>query len=249
MKIDQQNINIIIDKLKNLNIKERIKFLLQDNKIFFSTSFGIEDQYLTHIIAENNFKVDIFTLDTGRLHEETYKTWQSTVNKYKIKINAYYPHRAEIGEFVNEFGINSFYESKDLRLKCCGIRKVQPLEDAIDNYKNSGFNIWISGLRAEQSKERAEKQIIEYAPSHNIYKFYPLLDVKEVEIIDIVKKNTIVYNELYDRGFKSIGCEPCTRAILEGEDPRAGRWWWEEADQKECGLHMVNGKLTRIKKD
>jgi phosphoadenosine phosphosulfate reductase len=206
----------------------------------FSTSFSIEDQVITQYVAEHKLPIRIFTLDTGRLFSETYKVWQETIEKYGVKIEAFYPQTEVIEKFVGKNGINSFYGSHDLRLECCHIRKVEPLSRALH-----GAKIWLSGLRKEQSLERAEHEFFEEDVKHDLIKFYPVLDLTRDEILQIIKEKQIPYNKLHDQGFASIGCAPCTRAIAEGEDERAGRWWWESEYAKECGLHMVDGKLVR----
>lgn len=197
---------------------------------------------ITDFIAANHLPIEIFTIDTGRLPEETLKVWQETSDKYQIKIAVYYPNNSALEEFVGENGINSFYQSKKLRLNCCEIRKIEPLKRALNNKE-----LWISGLRKEHSASRFEKDFFEYDQNLNLTKFYPILDLKEAELWEYIEKNQVPFNELYKKGYKSIGCAPCSRAILEGEDARAGRWWWEEDQTKECGLHNINGKLVRIK--
>jgi phosphoadenosine phosphosulfate reductase len=211
------------------------------SKPVFSTSFSIEDQIITDQIVRQNLPVDIFTLDTGRLPNETYKVWQKTLDKYQIRIQAFYPNEKKLEEFISHNGINAFYNSTDLRHKCCDIRKIQPLKRALES---KTYNLWISGIRKEHSESRGEKPMIEQDNGFNIIKFYPVLELTQKEVMDFIKKYDIPYNGLYDKGYKSIGCTPCTRALREGEKNRDGRWWWENSS-KECGLHMVNGKLVK----
>ncbi|MEO8234223.1 MAG: phosphoadenylyl-sulfate reductase [Flavobacterium sp.] len=225
--------------LKNIvnteNFEENIKLLAQrvNEKIVFSTSFGIEDQVISHAIYSQGIKnIEVFTLDTGRLFPETYSVWDKTQLQYNEKIKAYYPNTNTIENYSNEKGINAFYNSVDLRKECCFIRKVEPLNRAL-----VGAAVWITGLRAEQSNNRNTVQEIEWDEEKQLYKFNPLLNWTTEEVVEYVTKNAVPYNLLHDKGFVSIGCAPCTRAIQPGEDFRAGRWWWEDQSKKECGLH------------
>ena len=177
--------------------------------------------------------IKIFTLDTGRLFAETYSVWSSTLDRYKISIKAYYPNATILESFVEKKGPNAFYESVENRKGCCFIRKVEPLKRAL-----SGNAIWITGLRAEHSADRGDLQSIEWDESNQIIKYHPLLHWTTNQVTDFITTNNIPYNPLHDKGFVSIGCAPCTRAIKEGEDFRAGRWWWEDTNKKECGLHV-----------
>jgi phosphoadenosine phosphosulfate reductase len=220
-----------LDRLKNI---EFIKWLTNEypGQVTFSTSFSYEDQVITHDILSNNLPVKIFTLDTGRLFAETYSVWSSTNEKYSTKIKAYYPNETTLQEFVEAKGPNAFYESVDNRKQCCFIRKVEPLKRAL-----AGNAVWITGLRAEHSADRTNLPIIEWDEANQIIKCHPLLHWSTEETKNYIAKNHVPYNPLHDKGFVSIGCAPCTRAIKPGEDFRAGRWWWEDADKKECGLH------------
>ena len=227
---------------KNLTWDKRIENIANEfkGKIIFSSSFSIEDQIITHIIASLKLDITIFTLDTGRMFDETYEVWQETKSKYGINIIPYYPNQDALKVFVENKGINSFYDSKENRLECCGIRKIEPLKRAIKN-----FDIWISGVRSAQSAFREDKEISEIDNGNDIVKFYPILELSDKEIWDFIKQENIPYNKLYDKGFTSIGCAPCTRVPTDPNDPRSGRWWWETEGQKECGLHLVDGKLVR----
>ncbi len=228
-------IKYLIKKIKNKSIKEQLEILAKEfkGKIAFSTSFGQEDQVLTDIILKNNIPIEIFTLDTGRMFEETYKVWNITNKKYDTKITAYFPDKEEVEKMVNGKGIYSFYNSIENRKECCNIRKVYPLTRALKN-----VDLWITGLRSEQSVTRTDLQFFEKNDTFKVIKFNPLKDWSFQEVIDYLKKNNVPYNELHDKGFLSIGCAPCTRAVKKGEDIRAGRWWWENKDSKECGLHV-----------
>ncbi len=225
-----------LEPIKNLDsIEEQLVFLneLKNEKVVFSTSFGIEDQLISHFIFKNNLtNIEVFTLDTGRLFPETYATWEKTELVYNTKIKSYYPESGLIEEYVNENGINGFYNSVPLRKECCNIRKVLPLQRALKN-----VDIWITGLRSEQSPNREQMELVEHDENFNLYKINPLINWTFEEVNDFVKKNAIPYNSLHKVGYVSIGCAPCTRAIKEGEDFRAGRWWWEDVSKKECGLH------------
>ncbi|PWN59267.1 phosphoadenylyl-sulfate reductase [Chryseobacterium viscerum] len=200
-------------------------------KVIFSTSFSYEDQVITHLIKD--LPIEIFTLDTGRLFEQTYETWTSTKAFFKKKIKAYYPDMEELREFVTENGPDSFYQSVEKRKACCTIRKVHPLRKALE-----GYEVWITGLRSEHSANRQNMPQLEWDPDNKIIKYHPILHWTSEQVTAYVKDHHLPYNHLHKKGFVSIGCEPCTRAIKEGEDFRAGRWWWEDANKKECGLHI-----------
>jgi phosphoadenosine phosphosulfate reductase len=205
-------------------------------EVAFSSSLGQEDQVLTDVIFKNNLPVKIFTIDTGRLFNETYELLDRTTARYKKSIQVYFPEATDVETFVAEKGINSFYESVDNRKECCYIRKVIPLNRAL-----KGAKVWITGLRAEQSNNRQQMPMIEWAEDKQLYKFNPLINWSYDEMISYINEHNVPYNRLHDKGFISIGCAPCTRAIEPGEDARAGRWWWE-ASQKECGLHETKVK-------
>jgi phosphoadenosine phosphosulfate reductase len=202
------------------------------SQIVFSTSFGQEDQVITDFIAKNEWPIAIFTLDTGRLFQETYDVFHKTVKKYKVSIETFFPETNQVEQLLNTKGSNSFYESVENRKECCFIRKVAPLKKAL-----SGNAIWITGLRAEQSENRNDLAFFEYDAHFDIIKFNPLLKWSLTEVQKYLDENNVPQNTLHKKGFVSIGCAPCTRAIVEGEDIRAGRWWWESS-QKECGLHQ-----------
>lgn len=201
-------------------------------EVVFSTSLGYEDQVIADLILKNNINIGIFTLDTGRLFAETYMTLQKTNNRYDTKIKVYYPQTEAVENMVSTKGPLSFYESIENRKECCFIRKVEPLNRAL-----KGAKIWVTGIRAEQSGNRHDMPRLEWDEAHQLFKFHPILHWSFEEVKHYVKSNGIPYNPLHDKGFVSIGCAPCTRAIQEGEDFRAGRWWWEDESKKECGLH------------
>lgn len=201
-------------------------------EVVFSTSLGYEDQVITDLIHSNNIDIKVFTLDTGRLFNETYMTLQKTNNRYDSKIEVMFPQTPAVEELLTTKGPLSFYESIENRKECCYIRKVEPLNRAL-----KGQKIWITGIRADQSGNRQEMDQLEWDEAHQLFKFHPILNWTLEDVKNHLKVNNVPYNPLHDKGFVSIGCAPCTRAIMEGEDFRAGRWWWEDESKKECGLH------------
>ncbi|MDX8340379.1 phosphoadenylyl-sulfate reductase [Draconibacterium sp. IB214405] len=223
-------------QLAEKTIVEKLQFLVEQHpgKVVFTTSFGYEDQVITDIIFKNDLPINVVTLDTGRLFPETYKVYRSTLEKYKKPIKAYFPPTDEVEKLLEEKGPFSFYDSLENRKECCYIRKVIPLKRAL-----KGNEIWITGLRASQSDNRSDMKFFEYDAGNDIVKYNPLMEWSLEETIDWVKKYNVPYNVLHDKGFVSIGCQPCTRAIQPGEDFRAGRWWWEQGSGKECGLHSL----------
>ena len=229
-----------------LKLAERLKAIREniDGRIIFTTSLGIEDQLLTHHIAIQKLDIEIVTLDTGRLFNQSHALWQETEDKYGITIKGFYPDPEAISKWVRANGTNGFYNSLDARKNCCAIRKIEPLNRAL-----SGADAWLTGLRADQSQSRATVQIIEQDEARKIFKINPLIDYSRDEVVKEIHELGIPYNPLHDEGFVSIGCAPCTRAIEAGEDERAGRWWWEDSlsGKKECGLHVEDGKISKIK--
>ena len=200
-------------------------------KIAFSTSFGQEDQVITDAIFRNDIPIDIFSIDTGRLFNETYELIEKTEARYGKKIKIYFPEATDVEEYVTNNGINGFYGSVDNRKLCCDIRKVRPLNRALCTVK-----MWVTGLRAQQSMNRQQMEVIEWNADRQLYKYNPLLQWTFEQMMNYIEEYNVPYNTLHAKGFFSIGCAPCTRAIEPGEDPRAGRWWWE-LSKKECGLH------------
>lgn len=229
----QQNLFDLEYKLNGLSAGEGLALIAElfPGKVVFSTSLGQEDQVITQLIASQNLPIQIFSLDTGRLFPETLDLLSRTEARYKQKIKVYYPTTNSVEKLVNAIGINGFYESVENRKSCCFVRKVEPLKRAL-----AGNDIWITGLRAEQSANRSDMKRIEWDEANQIIKYNPLMDWTFDQMSAYINQHRIPYNPLHDQGFVSIGCAPCTRAILPGEDARAGRWWWEES-KKECGLH------------
>ncbi len=185
------------------------------------------------MIAEINPKTKIFTLDTGRLFQETYDLLDLTNKKYNINIEVFFPDTEKVELMVKDKGINLFYESFENRKFCCHIRKIEPLHRALKNR-----DAWICGLRNEQSSSRQNTKVVEWDEQNGLLKINPLIHWSEAEVWDFIRQHNIPYNKLHDKGFPSIGCSPCTRAIKPGEDSRSGRWWWEMDGKKECGLHL-----------
>ncbi|MBN2237167.1 MAG: phosphoadenylyl-sulfate reductase [Bacteroidales bacterium] len=227
-----------INKLQELVIgkspQEIIRLFLEEykTKIAFSSSLGAEDQVITDMIAKIDRSAKIFTLDTGRVFPETYDLIDRTSKRYKMPIQIYFPNPVQVEEMVNKKGINLFFESIENRKLCCHIRKIEPLKRAFKD-----LDVWICGLRRDQSVTRTDVQVVEWDEANGLIKLNPIADWSEEQVWDYIKENKVPYNRLHDQGFPSVGCQPCTRAIQEGEDTRAGRWWWENPDTKECGLH------------
>jgi phosphoadenosine phosphosulfate reductase len=201
--------------------------------ITFANSFGAEDMVITDVIVREQLPIEIFSLDTGRLPVETYELMAETENKYGIKLKVYFPKHEAVEEYVQTKGINAFYESVDLRKACCYMRKVEPLNRAL-----KGKQAWITGMRAEQAVTRANLPVQEFDQGNGLEKFNPLSDWTEQEVWAYIRMFDVPYNKLHDAFYPSIGCAPCTRAVAMGEDVRAGRWWWENPENKECGLHV-----------
>jgi phosphoadenosine phosphosulfate reductase len=237
LKQMKENITIkeLRDRLAGKPIEESLSILLTffPGKTLFTTSLGIEDQVITHIIFKNNLPIKVATLDTGRLFPQTYDVLSTTIIRYNKNIDVYFPEFEAVEKMVTEKGPLSFYKSVENRKECCYIRKVVPLNRAL-----TGIECWISGIRADQSDNRNQMDWLEYDENKNMFKFYPIFGWSFDDVKLFIKENNVPYNSLHDKGYISIGCEPCTRAIKPGEDFRAGRWWWENDGRKECGLHI-----------
>mgnify|MGYP006142513241 CR=1 FL=1 len=229
----KENIEKWSNAIAEFSLAEALRYIAENvnGKVSFSTSLGQEDQVITHAIFTNDLAVEVFTLDTGRLFQETYDVLSSTINKYKKEIKIYFPDTAAVEQLVTEKGPNSFYKSVENRKECCGIRKIQPLKRALKE-----VSVWVTGLRASQSDNRQSMHILEWDDAFGLIKFNPLIHWSLEEVEAFLKEYNVPQNALHKQGFVSIGCAPCTRAIMEGEDIRAGRWWWE-LSHKECGLH------------
>ena len=225
----------LTEELTNKTPQEVLEYFSNtyDRKIGFATSLGAEDQVLTDMIANIDKTVKIFTLDTGRVFPETYEVIDETSKKYGITIQIYFPDYKQVEDMVNNKGINLFYDSIENRKLCCQIRKTIPLKRALED-----FDVWITGIRKDQSVTRFFTPLVEWDDHHKVIKVNPLLKWTEKDTWNYIRENDVPYNRLHDKGFASIGCRPCTRPIDQGEDIRAGRWWWEEPEHKECGLHV-----------
>jgi phosphoadenosine phosphosulfate reductase len=223
-------------QISGLSITESLHLFTElfPGKVCFSTSFSMEDQVILHHVVAENLPISIFTLDTGRLFGETYAVWTATREKYGVPIHAYIPDTKRLENYVNQKGPNAFYESVQNRKDCCFIRKVEPLKRAL-----AGQKVWVTGIRAEHSGNRSQLNLLEWDEVNQLNKYNPLLHWNQEEVRQYISQHDVPYNILHDRGFVSIGCQPCTRAIRPGEDFRAGRWWWEETEKKECGIHSI----------
>ena len=207
-------------------------------QIAFSSSLGAEDQVLTDMLVRFGSSMPVFTLDTGRLFAETYDLLARTEARYGIKLTVYFPDPGAVEQMVNSHGINLFRHSVEERKRCCQVRKIQPLRRAL-----SGLEAWVTGLRRGQSMTRSGVEMLEWDETNGLLKINPLADWEEKQVWDYVREHNVPYNVLHDRGFPSIGCSPCTRAVAEGDDPRSGRWWWERPEHRECGLHSANSSI------
>jgi phosphoadenosine phosphosulfate reductase len=222
------------EELLKLNLQERLQWVTENYKnIVFSSSFGQEDQAISHAIFSENLPIEVFTLDTGRHFPETYEVMDKTKARYKKEFKTYFPETEQVEKLVKEKGFHSFFNSVEDRKECCFIRKIVPLKRALKE-----ADVWITGLRADQSENRNDMKIWEWDEGNQVHKFNPLINWSFEQMESYLIENKVPQNSLHKKGFVSIGCQPCTRAIAEGEHPRAGRWYWEES-QKECGLHQV----------
>jgi len=225
---------ILVQRFTTLDLFQRLAATRAkiSGRVVFTTSFGLEDQAITHAIFSQALPIEVVTLDTGRLFPETHEVWAATERRYGIRVVALAPERASTEALVARQGSNGMRASVAARLACCAIRKVEPLARALD-----GSAAWITGIRAEQSADRAQFAAVSFDEQRQLIKVNPLFDWTRERTFAFVRANEIPYNEMHDRGFLSIGCAPCTRAVAPGEPERAGRWWWEQSEKKECGLH------------
>ncbi|XOB62159.1 phosphoadenylyl-sulfate reductase [Campylobacterota bacterium DY0563] len=228
-------INELNEKFAKAEATQIIEYFIKEygRDAALSSSLGAEDQVLTDMILKTNKDANIFTLDTGRLHPETYDVMDATNLKYGVKLNVFFPEVIQVEELYQTQGVNGHFESIENRKRCCNIRKIEPLKRALKPLK-----VWITGLRAAQSVTRTDTPVVEWDDNFKVIKVNPLINWSEEDVWDYIKSNNVPYNKLHDKGFPSIGCAPCTRAIKDGEDVRAGRWWWENPEHKECGLHV-----------
>lgn len=233
-----KDLKTLQDLVKNKTVLETLQQLANEfpNKIIFTTSFGIEDQVITDFIFKNELPIRVVTLDTGRNFKETYKVFSRTREHYGKEIEVFFPKNDDVEKMMSTKGPYSFYESIENRKECCNIRKVEPLKRAL-----AGMECWITGIRRDQTNNRTDMNIVDFDNGFDMFKANPLIEWTLEDVEKYLKENNVPYNALHDKGFVSIGCEPCTRAIKPGEDFRAGRWWWEGNSGRECGLH-THGK-------
>lgn len=237
------SISHLREAFSDLGLDDRLKRVRDaiPGRIVLTTSFGIEDQALSHAVFSLGLEIDVVTLDTGRLFPETYAVWAETEARYDRRIRALCPRQDALEAHIAERGINGFYASVESRRACCDVRKVEPLARALD-----GAEAWITGLRADQSAARSTVDPLSHDEARGLIKINPLYDWDRASVVAYVQRHGVPYNRLHDQGFLSIGCQPCTRALQPGEPERAGRWWWEADEKKECGLHVAaDGRLVR----
>ena len=228
--------------LAKLHPSERLQQLRREvaGRIVFTTSFGLEDQAIFHLLCIHDIDVEIVTLDTGRLFTETHTLWAETEQRYRRRIGAVYPKHHDLELLIAKHGINGFYASVEARVSCCHVRKVEPLNRAL-----AGANAWITGMRADQSQHRNDIVLVSVDAERRLVKANPLFDWRREAVLDFTRESNVPINPLHATGFASISCAPCTRAIRPGEPERAGRWWWEDGSKKECGLHVIAGNRQK----
>ncbi len=236
--LDLEKLNTEMETWPAINILKWCFENFENDKIVFSNGFGCEGMCIHHMLTLVADKPHIFTLDTGRMFQESYNVWHEAVKKYGVPVKAYYPDESDIQKLYEQGGPNLFYESVDFRKSCCDARKVKPLKSALE-----GADIWITALRRDQGDSRKNLKPLAFSSKQNIYKLHPVFNWSEDNVWEYIRNNDVPYNKLHDEGFSSIGCAPCTRGTKRIEDIRAGRWWWESKEQKECGLHIEDGKV------
>jgi phosphoadenosine phosphosulfate reductase len=235
--------SLLNDAFAGRSLTERLALLCRNvfGPVVFTTSFGLEDQALTHLIVASGIACRFATLDTGRLFAETHAVWAATEQRYGIQVESFHPRAGALDALVRDNGINGFYHSTKARHACCAVRKLEPLDRAL-----LGAAAWLTGLRADQSGQRQSLDFVSYDTNRRLLKVNPLLDWSRDEVAALVRDADVPHNALHDRGFLSVGCAPCTRAVAAGEPERAGRWWWEQDQTRECGLHVTpDGRLVR----
>ena len=232
----QQAINLELTEAQAAKVRSTVELLRQvvreHGRVTYSNSLGAESMVLTDLIWTQVPEIDIFSIDTGRLHEETYSLMERLERRYQRRVRLVYPNTQAIEAYTSEYGINGFYNGLNERQSCCAIRKIEPFKRAI-----VGFNAWVTGVRHEQSATRALAKAVDFDTANGLYKVSPILDWTHDDVWAYIRANKLPYNPLHDKGYPSIGCSPCTRAVEPGADSRSGRWWWENSDSKECGLH------------
>lgn len=236
MKFSEEDVKNLNREFEQSSPEDILAWASQNlgRSVALATSFQVQGMVLVDMFAKANPEARIFTLDTGRLHSHTYDAMERTREKYGINIEVLFPDRDEVEEMVTSRGVNLFYKSVENRRLCCQVRKTNPLNGYLKTLDG-----WITSIRADQTAQRAESSKFEIDYLHGrMLKINPMLDWTTEQVWDYVRKNDVPYNKLHDMGYPSIGCAPCTRAVEEGEDPRAGRWWWEQGSDKECGIHF-----------
>lgn len=236
MKLSEEDVKNLNREFEQSSPEDILAWASQNlgSSVALATSFQVQGMVLVDMFAKTDPEARIFTLDTGRLHSHTYDAMEKTREKYGINIEVLFPDRGEVEEMVTSRGVNLFYKSVENRRLCCQVRKTNPLNGFLKN-----LDAWITSIRADQTEQRAESSKFEIDYLHGrMLKINPILDWTTEQVWDYIRKNDVPYNKLHDMGYPSIGCAPCTRAIEEGEDPRAGRWWWEQGSDKECGIHF-----------
>ncbi len=208
--------------------------------VCFANSLGAEDMVLTDLIAKHQLDIEIFSLDTGRLPQATYDLMQEVADRYSVPLKVYFPESAAVEKYVAQNGVNGFYGSVELRKKCCFVRKVAPLRRALQ-----GKGAWVTGLRRDQAVTRGSMEVSTFDSDFGLQKFNPLLEWSNKDVWAYIRQNDVPYNKLHDQFYPSLGCAPCTRSVTAGEDIRAGRWWWENPEDKECGLHAAGRVLEK----
>jgi phosphoadenosine phosphosulfate reductase len=231
----------VSEALAALSPPERIAHLRDaiEGPIVFTHGFGVEGQLIFHWICERHIDIDVVTLDTGRLFPETYALWAQTERRYGRRIRAVYPDHRAVEALVAQHGVEGFYESKRAREACCDVRKARPLDRAL-----AGAKVWMTGLRADQNAVRKQAGLLGFDASRTVLKFNPLFDWTREQVLAAIETNVVPINPLHEKGFVSIGCAPCTRAIAQAEPERNGRWWWEQGGHKECGLHLPRPRAS-----
>ncbi|MBN2735542.1 MAG: phosphoadenylyl-sulfate reductase [Spirochaetales bacterium] len=241
-KLNLESLNHTLELKTLIEIAQWCFETFNEKEVILSTSFGAEGSVILDAFLQVNRNLRVFTIDTGRNFQESYDVWQALMDKYGISIEVYGPDPEELYSLQTTQGPNHFYNSKEFRQNCCHVRKINPLNKAL-----KGIKLWISGLRKSQSSFRQGLEIISYAEERGVYKLAPLFLWEEDTVWKYIRNNQIPYNKLYDKGFATIGCSPCTRPVGRAEELRSGRWWWEVDSNKECGIHLVDGKMIRKK--
>jgi len=239
MEINVKDLNSQFEKRSATSIIEWIYGTFDPSVVKLSTSFGAEGMVLIHLLKQQVEKPRIFTIDTGRNFQETYDVWQEAIDRFKIEIEAFHPDPADLAALADKSGPNLFYQSVENRKQCCYVRKVKPLKRAL-----ADAEVWISGIRRQQGEMRQALDIVSWVEEHQVYKICPLANWYETNVWEYLRNNNLPYNKLHDKGFPTVGCAPCTRPVRPAEDLRAGRWWWEADESKECGIHLVEGKIV-----